>query len=237
MQATDQHRYMHLPLFFFCQHVGSNHVSISYPDVQSREHPRASPPEPALEAALYATHHSNQQNRTALILSQYCAHTQKKKLSPDLFNLKGIVTKRPVSNLLYCKLLRSSACFPRLQLHLRRSAPHRHFHGEQGGEAMQLWGVCPRLTLGQQQAVQAAAVAQEVEESPLTFWRIFTALHFCSAALLPRPCQPHPQHSLRTIRKCDSNQANNIHDGSALAICPKGARLCLFGVSPHPPFL
>lgn len=51
----------------------------------------------------------------------------------------------------------------------------------------------------------AAAVGWEVQEFPLSFWRISTALHFCSALLLPCLCQPHPLHSLRTIHECDSN--------------------------------
>lgn len=100
----DKHRCMHLLLIHcweFCQHVRLNHISISYPDVQSREHPRASPPQLTLglKAICYPTHHYH----------LFMIHQLEKKdnpyteilhnLSPDLFNLKGIVTTRPASHL------------------------------------------------------------------------------------------------------------------------------------------
>lgn len=82
-----------------------NHISIPYAHVQLREHPRVSPSQHAIEikAALYLTQHYQ-------LVKKDSPYTKiLHKLVADLF---VTVTMRPASNLLNCKLLRSSACLP-----------------------------------------------------------------------------------------------------------------------------
>lgn len=105
---------------------------ISYPDVQSGDHPRASPPQSALriKAVLHPTHHYH-----LFIICQLAKKDQplhwNTAQTQSWFNLRDIVTTRHASNLPYCKLTaQEQRVFSQAQLpRLRPSVPCSHFHG------------------------------------------------------------------------------------------------------------